>query len=179
MSDEDIRALARDNLIEAIRLYRERHGCGLAEAKAAVEAMNSSPPPVPTGPPGELEQQVLGLLRSKQTIQAIKLVRQRTSLGLKEAKEMVEGIAARHGMPLGSGDGRCFVATAACGADAWEVALLRWWRDERLLSRAAGWLVRDVYYMLSPPLARWIDRHARARRMAGGMIRWLASTLVR
>ncbi|MBI5877866.1 MAG: hypothetical protein HZB53_09460 [Chloroflexi bacterium] len=39
-ADDDVVALARSKgLIEAIKLYRQKHGVGLAEAKAAVEAL--------------------------------------------------------------------------------------------------------------------------------------------
>lgn len=42
-SDETpvIQALKARNLIEAVRIYREMHGVSLAEAKAAVEAMQA------------------------------------------------------------------------------------------------------------------------------------------
>jgi len=42
-SDDDIRKLAKKGkTIEAIKLYRERHGVGLKEAKDAVEALKRS-----------------------------------------------------------------------------------------------------------------------------------------
>lgn len=38
--DADVAALARaGKLIDAIKLYRQKHGVGLAEAKAVVEAL--------------------------------------------------------------------------------------------------------------------------------------------
>jgi ribosomal protein L7/L12 len=36
-----IEALKKNNLIEAIKIYREKTGMGLAEAKSAVEAINN------------------------------------------------------------------------------------------------------------------------------------------
>ncbi len=36
-----IEALKKNNIIEAIKIYREKTGVGLAEAKSAVEAINN------------------------------------------------------------------------------------------------------------------------------------------
>lgn len=62
--------------------------------------------------------------------------------------------------PLADGDS-CFIATAAFGSKhAADVEILRAFRDRHLLQNAAGrWLV-SRYYALSPPAARWLDRHA-------------------
>ncbi len=51
-------------------------------------AMNNRPMPLPTEP---LPADVLDALRRGQTITAIKLLRQSTGLGLKEAKDLVDG----------------------------------------------------------------------------------------
>ncbi len=58
-------------------------------------------------------------------------------------------------------DDACFIATAAFGSKhAADVEILRAFRDRFLLSNAAGrWLVTR-YYALSPPAARWLERHA-------------------
>lgn len=52
----------------------------------------------------------------------------------------------------------CFIATAAYGSE-WsdEVAILRRFRDEILLNTRAGRVFVDVYYSVSPPLARAIS----------------------
>ncbi|HEV3023299.1 MAG TPA: zinc-ribbon domain-containing protein [Pirellulales bacterium] len=79
---------------EAIRLYRERTGAGLAEAKQAVEQMQVDV----VFAESSLEQQLLNLLREGRKIAAIKAYRERTRCGLKEAKDTIEAVAARHGI---------------------------------------------------------------------------------
>ncbi len=86
-----------------------------------------------------------------------------------EIQGRAEALVARisDSSPLGGGDKRCFVATAALGdPDAPEVRTLRAWRDRTLLPSRAGRLFVAAYYRVSPPAARWIARHALARRAA-------------
>lgn len=175
-SDADILAVAREgNKIQAIKLYRERYNCGLAEAKDAVETMLAGGTPQRPGlvvpPPAAisssaLDLEVVGLLRQDQKIQAIKLYRERTGLGLKEAKEAVERIGAQHGIALPVATSRCFVATAAYGsAFAPEVDALRTFRDEVLAASRGGRLAVRIYYRVSPPIAAYVARSAPARRI--------------
>ena len=49
-------------------------------------------------PANELDDEVLELLQSGQKISAIKLHRERTGVGLKEAKDAVEALATQHGV---------------------------------------------------------------------------------
>lgn len=80
--------------IEAIKLVREVTGCGLREAKEAVELLERDPtgglalpqPPVAQDWEGEIR----GLLKVGEKIAAIKLYRERTGAGLKDAKDAVE-----------------------------------------------------------------------------------------
>lgn len=90
--------LARDQKIEAIKLVREHTKLGLKEAKDYVDALErgevvatlpSAPPAPPQLSTSELDTQVRSLARTNK-IEAIKLVRQHTGLGLKEAKDYVE-----------------------------------------------------------------------------------------
>lgn len=61
--------------------------------------------------------------------------------------------------------GRCFIATAACGsACAHEVLSLQLFRDSILRQSVAGRLFIQVYQIMSPPLARIIDRNNELRR---------------
>lgn len=106
--------------IDAIKTYREATGVDLATAKEAVDKMlaqnsapvrstwdntswdNSQPFTPQTFSPPEyqgfnpsrlnpsLSQEARQLVQAKQKIQAIKLVREQTGLGLKDAKDLVE-----------------------------------------------------------------------------------------
>lgn len=73
-------------------------------------------------------------------------------------------------------DKRCFVASAVYGGSAPETDELRAWRDRELVGRPAGsWAVR-VYYSLSPPLVRCMDRVPVMRPLARSVldvVRWL------
>lgn len=98
--------------IEAIKFFRQRTGADLRSAKIAVENMEAGRVPDlaaigradTAGGPGsalsgpELESAVLGLCRQGEKIGAIKLYRESTGAGLKQAKFAVEDLAARHGV---------------------------------------------------------------------------------
>jgi ribosomal protein L7/L12 len=59
--------------IAAIKAFREATGAGLAEAKAAVEALERGGPLSSEGPPDDSEKDLLTLLQQGQKINAIKL----------------------------------------------------------------------------------------------------------
>jgi ribosomal protein L7/L12 len=97
-------ALAAGNKIAAIKLYREQTGLGLAEAKQAVERMESqfrqsAAPDVtlpPTNPPsrnqaGAIKEAIL----AGEKITAIKLYRAQYTTGLAETKRAVEEMEAQ------------------------------------------------------------------------------------
>jgi len=112
---EVARLLAEGNKIAAIKLVRERTGLGLAEAKEFVEHgdFGSAAPRQPgateedpsrrSGPwaaeetrsgslsPADMAEVARELAKGRK-IQAIKLVRERTGMGLKEAKDFVEDL---------------------------------------------------------------------------------------
>ena len=77
----------------AIKLFRERTGVGIKQAKEAVEAIGRGEPfSIPDSVEETFEHQLVGLLDQGQMIVAIKLYRERTGAGLKEAKDAVEAI---------------------------------------------------------------------------------------
>jgi ribosomal protein L7/L12 len=106
--DEVATLLERGQKIEAIKRYRERTGVGLKEAKDAVEAIQRGES-VPSGPQSDrgLEDEVVSLLEQGQKIEAIKRYRERTGVGLKDAKDAVERMAEGRGLVIPQGAG-CF-----------------------------------------------------------------------
>lgn len=104
--DADIESLlAAGQLIAAIKLYRERTGVGLAEAKDAVEQMRDM---MRRGDMVQMPHSTVGtahssttqasqadverLIADAQIVAAVKLQRERTGSGLKEAKDAVDAI---------------------------------------------------------------------------------------
>lgn len=108
--------------IEAIKVYRECHGVGLAEAKAAVETLAEGGTPAAEASP-EGDDDVLELMRNQKKIDAIKVYRERYHVGLKEAKDAVEALAAKHGIESqGSGcAGVVLLGLLGLAAGAWRL----------------------------------------------------------
>ena len=85
-------ALRLGRNIEAIKLLREATGMGLAEAKSLVDAHvagNSIAMPA-AALQRSLPASVTDALQRGNKIEAIKLLREKTKLGLKEAKDIIE-----------------------------------------------------------------------------------------
>ena len=76
-------------------------------------------------------------------------------------------------------DGWCFIATAAYGSymDS-NVDILRQFRDSYLMTTPAGRGLVSAYYRLSPPVARFIDKHPGSKPVVRGML-WPAVALSR
>ena len=97
-------ALRRGNKIEAIKLYRERRGVDLRTAKEAVEAMMTGGPSAwapsvgrRSAGPARVEDfdDVVAAVDNGQLILAIKLYREHTGVGLKDAKDAVDDFRSR------------------------------------------------------------------------------------
>jgi hypothetical protein len=59
-----------------------------------------------------------------------------------------------------SGTGLCFIATVVYGTSiAGEIEILRGFRDEYLLTNPVGRVLVDLYYRVSPPMAKFITEH--------------------
>ena len=74
-------------------------GCGARVPEVAAEPISPPPPSDAAGPepqPDEFESRVLEELRQGRKIGAIKIYREATGQGLKDSKEAVEALAARH-----------------------------------------------------------------------------------
>ncbi|MBI5563543.1 MAG: ribosomal protein L7/L12 [Chloroflexi bacterium] len=98
LADVDrIRGLLKENRrTDAVRLYMEQTGAGLKEATLAVGQIQAARPTevvnTPAGPFAVDLDEIERLLRNGQKINAIKLLREQTGLGLKEAKDAVDAI---------------------------------------------------------------------------------------
>jgi ribosomal protein L7/L12 len=120
--------LAEGRKIGAIKAYREETGAGLKEAKDAVEAIERGQPfPTPAGADPSFERELVSLLGEGKKIEAIKRYRERTGAGLKEARDAVEGLAVRHGLPVNQGTGclgrTVLIVTAVAGLAAWGLGI--------------------------------------------------------
>jgi ribosomal protein L7/L12 len=120
-SDVDhIRQLVQDGKkIDAIKFVREQTGLGLKEAKDAVEAIERGESPdlplrtvaVPHGVSGVDLDAINELLWQNKKIEAIKLYREQTGVGLKEAKDAIEAIEATGWPPLPNPPGQPATST--------------------------------------------------------------------
>ena len=104
--------------IEAIKIYRQRMGVGLKEAKDAIEALERGESVrVPTAVSKTFAESdvrdFVSLLRQGKMIAAIKLYREKTGVGLAEAKAAVETLAAEQGIPI-KGSGCAGVVLVCC-----------------------------------------------------------------
>jgi hypothetical protein len=65
---------------------------------------------------------------------------------------------------------KCFIATAACGADTFEVSVLRNFRDQWLLTNSQGRVIVKLYESLSPPIAAIIAKSTMLRAITRKLI---------
>ena len=122
-----IDALNKGNLMEAIKLLRSS-GMGLKEAKDTLEAhaRGKPPPHAPTFSAstlgGALPPDVINALQKGQKIEAIRLMREQTGLGLKESKDAVDAYQQLH-LPAAGGLSPGQVSDTGSGI-WWAVALV-------------------------------------------------------
>jgi ribosomal protein L7/L12 len=95
-------ALQRGNAIEAIKLLRESTGLGLKEAKDVIdEHLRGKPSMAPAASAGRIPSSVAEALQRGNKIEAIRLMREHTGLGLKEAKDAVDRLQQETEAKLG------------------------------------------------------------------------------
>jgi len=94
-------ALERGDKLHAIKLLREKTGLSLAEAKALIEGGGADAPEGAPAAPAGLPADVVAAMRDGRKIDAIRLLRERRRIGLKEAKEAVEAHALEQGLAPG------------------------------------------------------------------------------
>lgn len=203
-----IRLLAANNQkIQAIKLFREYAKVDLKEAKDVIDRLETTSPV--TGPvtqtsnrvimqtagtagldsttiPGySLDSNIVGVilacLAQNQKIEAIKVLRNATNTGLKEAKDAIDNLDARQSHQHSSTDysspknragdpsvkvSKCYIATAVYGSyDAPQVLVLRKFRDEVLSKSLTGRAFIRTYYTMSPPVARHLENAGRLNRL--------------
>ena len=97
LPDNVLFALAAGDKMQAIRLLREQTGLGLKEAKDAVEsyvphddAQGNHPAFNHSTASGDLPHMVVAAWQRGHKVEAVRLLREQTGLGLKEAKETLE-----------------------------------------------------------------------------------------
>lgn len=119
-----IDALSRGRKLDAIALLREATGCDLKAAHDAVQAHLERRDGVPAmampaaetdmAGPTTLPPAVMDALRRGEKIQAVKLLREATGLGLKEANDRIHGFI--DGADLKSSDAVAVLSTTAPSA---------------------------------------------------------------
>lgn len=108
LAREILATLRISGKIQAVKVYREKTGVGLKEAKDAVEALEQSgtlPEAIPLAEivprradAAALEATLLALLKNNRKIDAVKAYCQATGSDLREAVQAVDAIASRHGI---------------------------------------------------------------------------------
>jgi hypothetical protein len=93
---------------------------GRTSPREAEPEADDSPPVAPAGGQSSIEDEVLQIAREAGKIPAIKVYRELTGAGLKEAKDAVEAILARHGVQSkATGCGTAVLLLVACAALVW------------------------------------------------------------
>lgn len=134
VDDRLLALMASGNKLEAVKLYKDATGCGLAESKNYVEDLYERG--FSTGLKNTVHQQPSPVNRKRDT--------------------QIDDLVKNNGIKTKTG---CFVATVCYGDyDAAEVLVLRQFRDECLLQSVTGRALVRFYYTVSPFMARQIDR---------------------
>lgn len=96
--DQLIRLLSENQRVQAVAAYRRRTGVELNTAMAAIDALERDHEFDVTPADADLEWEIIGYLERGEKISAIRFYREKTGLGLKEAKDAVEAIEVRMGL---------------------------------------------------------------------------------
>ena len=110
------------------------------------------------------------ICQNKGKLTAIKYLRDKTGLGLKDAKDFVESNCPNVGPTSNSKKSGCYVATCVYGSyDCPEVWTLRRYRDDTLGKTWYGRLFIRTYYAISPAIVKlfgntkWFKKMWRSR----------------
>jgi ribosomal protein L7/L12 len=172
---------------DAIKEYSEEYECSIAEAEVQMnnlEIKYNIPQNIPQKDTSQFNEllntdsndaELLQMLREGKKIQAIKYYREKTNCSLADAKYYVDNLEKpliasnniQKGIQTGSGSKGpsptktegCFIATVCYGSyNAYEVTILRRFRDNVLNNYSYGRLFIKTYYAISPALAKLIDK---------------------
>ena len=129
--DQVRKLVAAGRLIDAIKLYREATGLGLKEAKDAIDrvaAGRSLEADVAARDTVqavvEIDGEVKKLLHAGRKIEAIKLLRHRSGVDLKTAKDIIDGKEADLRGARGPHAGRAGVVQRGSGGLRWAIVVV-------------------------------------------------------
>lgn len=114
------------------------------------------------------------LVRNGEKIQAIRVYREVTGLGLAEAKAAIDKYAADRGIETPSTSSQskskgCYIATCVYGSyDCPQVWTLRRYRDYTLSATWYGRAFIKTYYTISPTLVKWFGNTGWFKKMWRG-----------
>ena len=93
-----VRLLNEGQRVQAVAAYRRRTGVDLNQAVEVIDALEQDHQFNVTSNNADLEWEIIARLERGEKIGAIKLYREKTNSGLKEAKDAVEAIETRLGL---------------------------------------------------------------------------------
>lgn len=126
------------------------------------EPVNSALNPSDSNP--NLDFQLLELCRKGHKLAAVKLKKDHSSMGLKEAKDYIDNLCLINIKEMPSSG--CFIATACYGDyESTEVREFRKFRDGVLLKNYFGRQFVSFYYFLSPPTAKTLSNSESSKRI--------------
>jgi ribosomal protein L7/L12 len=182
--EQQIRNIAKEEgPVAAIKYVKDTYGWGLNESKDFVsKVMQENAPVHHTSMQPADEVLILKIVKEQGKLQAVKYCKDNYNLGLKDAKDYVDGILTGKGIVQPAGKTGCFIATACYGDyDAPEVKVLRRYRDQVMAHSATGRVAIRLYYWLSPGLAAAIRQSPRAQTfirtyLLNGLVQRIAKT---
>jgi ribosomal protein L7/L12 len=97
LSGDLLRLIAEGKKLEAIKMYHDRTGARLIDAKNAVEALQRGDPlpgAASADGPADLNAELRMLIQQGRKLQAVKLYKDRTGVSLMDAKKAIETLEA-------------------------------------------------------------------------------------
>lgn len=152
--------VARGQKIQAIKVFRQFTNADLKESKDVIDRLSSEI--TSAGASGKNNSNtVIRTAVTNETLSASNPPSYTPGNSMPERRENDPNIKSS----------RCYIATAVYGSyDAPEVRVLRRFRDEVLSRSLPGRAFIRVYYTLSPPVARRLQKAGRLNRMVRGLL---------